>query len=126
MKIYKNNTIQTKKTKLQEFCELNQFRTDKYTLHRRHRYQQSHHIGHDYVNQYYGYEFNEHRESNLKMLEIGLHHGGSIDMFKQWMPNLEMHGIDFNPVSFAFCCAKINTNDNGGNWHVPHRHQRLW
>lgn len=81
MKTYKNKTIQTKKTELQEFCELNQFCTDKYT-------------DHDYVNQYYGYEFNDHRNSNLKMLEIGMDQGGCIDMFKQWMPNLEMHGID--------------------------------
>lgn len=67
---------------LQKFCEHHQFDTDKYT-------------DHCYVNQYYGYEFADCRDSKLKILEIGIYTGGSVDMFNHWMPHSEFHGIEY-------------------------------
>jgi hypothetical protein len=81
MKINQFTTIKQGKTELQEICEANQFPTDKYT-------------DHDYVNQYYGYEFANLRDSKVKILEIGICHGGCIDMLKSWMPHSEIHAID--------------------------------
>ncbi len=81
MKTY--NILNESINEFQKFCEQNQFGTDKYR-------------DHCYVNQYYGYEFANCRDSKLKILEIGIQTGGSVDMFKQWIPNSEFHAIDIN------------------------------
>jgi len=89
------NTLKDYRTELQKFCEHHQFDTDKYNEH-------------CYVNQYYGYEFADCRDSKLKILEIGIYSGGSVDMFKEWMPNSELHGIEYSPT-FTSSAWMINS-----------------
>jgi hypothetical protein len=49
---------------------------------------------HDYINGYYSTEFGDKRNNKIKLLEIGVHNGPSIRLWKRWFLNSEIIGID--------------------------------
>lgn len=73
---------------LQEYFNANGYRdtTDKGSVH-------------DYLNGYYGPEFEDKRNLSLDILEIGVCGGGSLAMFSSWMPNAKVVGLDIDPKS---------------------------
>jgi Methyltransferase domain len=42
------------------------------------------------------------REQRLRMLEIGLYNGGSLRMWRDYLPNAVLHGIDIDPRTLAY------------------------
>jgi len=42
------------------------------------------------------------RDEPLRLLEIGLYNGGSMRMFREYLPNATLHGIDIDPRCFAY------------------------
>jgi hypothetical protein len=42
------------------------------------------------------------REQPLRMLEIGLYNGGSFRMWRDYLPNTTLHGIDIDPRTLAY------------------------
>lgn len=56
-------------------------RTDKGTIH-------------DYIAGYYAEEFSGKRDQRIKLMEIGVHRGPSIRLWKEWFRNSEIIGVD--------------------------------
>jgi hypothetical protein len=67
--------------KLNEFYEKMKSKSDKGTTH-------------DYISAYYNGEFTEKRFENLKILEIGIHTGLSLKLWKDWFINSNIIAID--------------------------------
>jgi hypothetical protein len=42
------------------------------------------------------------RERPLRLLEIGLYNGGSLRMWREYLPNAELHGIDVDSRTLAY------------------------
>jgi hypothetical protein len=42
------------------------------------------------------------REVPLRLLEIGLYNGGSLRMWREYLPNATLHGIDVDPRTLAY------------------------
>jgi predicted O-methyltransferase YrrM len=42
------------------------------------------------------------REDPLRVLEIGLYNGGSLRMWRDYLPNATLHGIDIDPRTLAY------------------------
>jgi predicted O-methyltransferase YrrM len=42
------------------------------------------------------------REQRMRMLEIGLYNGGSFRMWRDFLPNTVLHGIDIDPRTLAY------------------------
>jgi predicted O-methyltransferase YrrM len=42
------------------------------------------------------------REQRLRVLEIGLYNGGSLRMWRDYLPNATLHGIDIDPRTLAY------------------------
>ena len=68
-------------TTLSQFYVLDKHTTDKGT-------------NHDYINGYYTHEFSNKRDIPINLLEIGIHHGDSIFLWKQWFTRGNIFGID--------------------------------
>lgn len=49
---------------------------------------------HDYISSYYSKEFLGKRDQNIKLMEIGVHRGPSIVLWKSWFKNSEIIGVD--------------------------------
>lgn len=49
---------------------------------------------HDYINSYYDKEFTDKKNKELKILEIGIHAGLSINLWKNYFINSKIIGID--------------------------------
>ena len=49
---------------------------------------------HDYILGYYSKEFSDKREDKIKLMEIGVHRGPSIVLWKSWFKNSEIVGVD--------------------------------
>jgi cephalosporin hydroxylase len=49
---------------------------------------------HDYINGYYSHEFSDKRDVPINLLEIGIHHGHSILLWKEWFTQGNIFGID--------------------------------
>ena len=56
--------------------------------------------GHCYVDEVYEGLFAPVREYTQKILEIGVHHGGSMLLWERYFPNAEIHGVDITPSVF--------------------------
>lgn len=53
-------------------------------------------VKHDYIKRY-SYHFEKIRYNVKKILEIGVYHGGSLKIWKDYFPNAEIYGIDIDP-----------------------------
>ncbi len=42
------------------------------------------------------------RDEPIRLLEIGLYNGGSLRMFRDYLPNATLHGIDIDPRCLAY------------------------
>src|ERR1700742_4851681 len=42
------------------------------------------------------------REQRMRMLEIGLYNGGSLRMWRDYLPNTVLHGIDIDARTLAY------------------------
>lgn len=49
---------------------------------------------HDYIKGYYGKEFSDKRDLKINLMEIGVHRGPSIVLWKSWFKNSEVIGVD--------------------------------
>jgi hypothetical protein len=49
---------------------------------------------HDYISGYYSKEFLDKRDKEIKLMEIGVHKGPSIVLWKSWFTNSEIIGVD--------------------------------
>lgn len=49
------------------------------------------------------------RDEPLRLLEIGLYNGGSLRMFREFLPNATLHGIDIDPRCYAYQAEIPNT-----------------
>lgn len=49
---------------------------------------------HDYIAGYYEKEFSNSKDKDIKILEIGVHRGPSLILWKEWFTNSEVIGID--------------------------------
>lgn len=49
---------------------------------------------HDYISGYYSKEFLNKRDIEIKLMEIGVHRGPSIVLWKSWFKNSEIVGVD--------------------------------
>ena len=49
---------------------------------------------HDYIEGYYSQEFSDKRDKEIKLMEIGVHRGPSIILWKAWFKNSEIIGVD--------------------------------
>lgn len=49
------------------------------------------------------------REQRLRVLEIGLYNGGSLRMWRDYLPNATIHGIDIDPRTLAYQDEVPNT-----------------
>jgi len=49
---------------------------------------------HKYCSNFYDQTFAPYREKNLRLLEIGVHRGGSLAVWHHYFPNAEIYGID--------------------------------
>lgn len=49
-------------------------------------------------------------KQNIKLLEIGVRWGGSLLMWKDFLPNAEIYGVDINPIDNknVLCCNRIH------------------
>lgn len=52
---------------------------------------------HDYINSYYGIEFNDIKHNNIKLVEIGIACGNSMRLWRRWFTNAEIFGLDIMP-----------------------------
>jgi hypothetical protein len=43
-----------------------------------------------------------HRDAPLRLLEIGLYNGGSLRMWREYLPNATLHGIDIDERTLAY------------------------
>jgi hypothetical protein len=66
---------------LKEFYESGTYKSDKGTTH-------------DYISAYYNNEFTSKRFESIYILEIGLHAGLSLKLWKDWFENANIYAID--------------------------------
>lgn len=66
---------------LKEFFENENHKSDKGTTH-------------DYISSYYDKEFTSKRNEKLKILEIGIHRGLSLKLWKDWFINSNIFAVD--------------------------------
>jgi len=57
--------------------------------------------GQQYTRAYYDL-LKDVRDEPLRLLEIGLYNGGSMRMFREFLPNATLHGIDIDPRCLAY------------------------
>lgn len=57
--------------------------------------------GHGYM-PHYERHFEKFRNETFNLLEIGVHKGASLRMWKEYFPNAQIHGIDKNPAAKEF------------------------
>jgi len=50
---------------------------------------------HPYLEKYYSNLFAPIRNNNLNFLEIGVYHGASLKLWRDYFPNANLHGVDF-------------------------------
>ncbi len=79
-----------------DLCEKNQYDSDKFGGSRA---TERFHYGkkgryHSYVEGFYGLEFESRRLTTLNLLEIGIHHGGSILMWRDFFENATITAVD--------------------------------
>jgi cephalosporin hydroxylase len=74
---------------LLELYKLNKYITDKETLH-------------CYISEFYNYLFTPHKKENIKILEIGIKYGGSIQMWRDFFINGDVYGIDSGDEFITF------------------------
>lgn len=55
---------------------------------------------HNYITEYYGYEFANKRDIPLSILEVGMYRGGSVRLWLEWFNEASIVGIDNNPSYF--------------------------
>lgn len=51
-------------------------------------------MGHDYINSFYSDEFTPIRKQKLNIVEIGIHRGDSLILFRDWFLHSNITGID--------------------------------
>lgn len=56
--------------------------------------------GHCYIDQVYESLLAPYRIPSRKVLEIGVHNGGSMLLWQRYFPNAEIHGLDLDPKPF--------------------------
>lgn len=49
---------------------------------------------HCYISEYYSGVFSPYKENDIKILEIGIRHGGSIQLWRDFFTNAAVYGID--------------------------------
>ena len=49
---------------------------------------------HDYILGYYSKEFSDKKKDKIKLMEIGVHRGPSLLLWKSWFSNSEIIGVD--------------------------------
>lgn len=69
-----------------------EYNTDKETLH-------------CYISEYYSHTLTPYKESSIKILEIGIRHGGSVQLWRDFFTNAIIYGIDSGEEATA------NVND---------------
>jgi len=57
--------------------------------------------GHGYM-PHYERHFEKFKNETFNLLEIGVHKGASLRMWKEYFPNAQIHGIDKNPAAKEF------------------------
>lgn len=73
---------------------------------------------HDYI-KWYSYHFEKIRKDVKKILEIGVYHGKSLEMWKEYFPNAKIYGLDIDPNCLKyedertkiFICDQNNEKD---------------
>jgi hypothetical protein len=55
---------------------------------------------HSYIEDYYDKEFTPKKRCFLNILEIGIYRGGSLRLWLDWFPNVNLWGIDNTPKYF--------------------------
>jgi SAM-dependent methyltransferase len=63
--------------------------------------------GHCYIQEYYDQEFSPRQHDELRVLEIGIYTGASIDLWGEYFLNSRVDGIDINP---HFRLRNLNNN----------------
>ena len=56
--------------------------------------------GHCYIDEVYESLFINKKITTKKLLEIGVHYGGSMLLWERYFPNAEIHGMDITPSEF--------------------------
>ena len=68
---------------------------------------------------YYDSLFKNKREQVKKVMELGIEHGGSLRMWRDYFPNAQIYGVDINPNAL-FTARRITTFQanamHGGEW----------
>ena len=59
------------------------------------KYTTDKHYGHDFFDNVYQFEFDKIKESAKKVVELGVHEGQSINIWREFFTNAEIIGIDF-------------------------------
>jgi hypothetical protein len=49
---------------------------------------------HCYISEYYNHTLTPYKESNIKILEIGIRHGGSVQLWRDFFTSAIIYGID--------------------------------
>jgi len=73
---------------------------------------------HDYI-KWYSYHFEKIRKDVKQILEIGVYHGKSLKMWKEYFPNAKIYGLDIDPNCLKyedertkiFICDQNNEKD---------------
>ena len=56
--------------------------------------------GHNYIRYYEGF-FEIFRNNYINLLELGMHTGGSIKMWRDYFPYARCFGVDINPIDMT-------------------------
>jgi hypothetical protein len=67
---------------------------------------------HCYISEYYNHTFTPYKESNIKLLEIGIRYGGSIELWRDFFTNAIIYGIDSGEEAITNVDNCIIINDN--------------
>src|ERR1700674_1869583 len=53
--------------------------------------------------------FGEFTDREVRLLELGIHHGGSLELWKDYFPKGLIVGLDINPVRLSDVSGRIRT-----------------
>ena len=69
---------------------------------------------HDYINGYYCDEFTPIKNKNLKILEIGIWEGGSLQVWDSWFTNTEIQAVEINKRKWIYKPEHIKVTNKSG------------
>lgn len=63
---------------------------------------------HSYIENFYENEFSKYQNKKINLLEIGIYHGGSLDLWSRYFNNAEIYGFDITDLNILKQYKNLN------------------